>query len=83
MKRAAPGVYYRTVTKRKHGVRHDRRFYIRHSPYGKQIDEPIGLASDGWTVARVQGELSRLQEAKRTGCICTAAADGGGTMGPL
>jgi len=67
MKRAAPGVYYRTVTKRKHGVRHDRRFYIRHSPYGKQIDEPIGLASDGWTVARVQGELSRLQEAKRTG----------------
>ena len=58
MKRAAKGVYFRTIPKRKHGVRHDRRYYIRHSrhsPYGKQIDEPVGLASAGWTVARVQG----------------------------
>jgi hypothetical protein len=67
MKRAARGVYFRTTAKRKHGIRHDRRYYIRHSPYGTQIDEPVGLASDGWTVARVLGELSRLQEAKRTG----------------
>jgi integrase len=67
MKRAAKGVYFRTIAKRKHGVRRDRRYYIRHSPYGKQIDEPVGQASDGWTVPRVLGELSRLQEAKRTG----------------
>jgi integrase len=64
---AAPGVRYRKHASRKHGARLDRYFVIRHSVNGKQIDEPLGWGSNGWTVARAQAELSRLQEAKRTG----------------
>jgi integrase len=64
---AAPGIRYRKHASRKHGARLDRYFIIRHSVNGRQIDEPLGWASQGWTVARAQAELSRLQEAKRTG----------------
>jgi integrase len=64
---AAPGIRYRKHASRKHGARLDRYFVIRHSVGGKQIDEPLGWASQGWTVARAQAELSQLQEAKRTG----------------
>jgi integrase len=64
---AAPGVRYRKHANRKHGARLDRYFVIRHSVNGKQIDEPLGWGSDGWTATRAQAELSRLQEAKRTG----------------
>jgi integrase len=64
---AARGVRYRKHASRKHGARLDRYFVIRHSVSGKQIDEPLGWGSEGWTVERAQAELSRLQEAKRTG----------------
>ena len=64
---AAPGIRYRKHASRKQGARLDRYFVIRHSVNGKQIDESLGWASSGWTVTRAQAELSRLQEAKRTG----------------
>jgi hypothetical protein len=63
----APGIRCRKHSKRKHGAQLDRYFVIRHSVDGKQLDEHLGWASQGWTVARAQAELSRLQEAKRTG----------------
>lgn len=64
---AARGIRYRKHASRKHGARLDRYFVIRHSVDGTQIDEPLGWGSDGWTVERAKAELSRLQEAKRTG----------------
>jgi integrase len=63
----ARGIRCRKHPQRKHGAQLDRYFVIRHSVDGKQIDEPLGWASDGWTETRAQAELSRLQEAKRTG----------------
>ena len=64
---AAPGIRYRQHTRRKHGARLDRYFTLRFSVDGRQVEEALGWASEGWTVARAQEELSRLRKAKRTG----------------
>jgi integrase len=64
---AAPGIRYRQHKSRKHGARLDRYFTLRFSVNGKQVEEALGWASEGWTVARAQEELSRLRRAKRTG----------------
>jgi integrase len=64
---AAPGIRYRQYPHRKHGARLDRYFTLRFSVDGRQVEEALGWASEGWTVARAQEELSRLRKAKRTG----------------
>ena len=64
---AAPGIRYRMHPSRKHGARLDRYFTLRHSVDGRQREERLGWASEGWTLARAQEELSRLRKAKRTG----------------
>jgi integrase len=64
---AAPGIRYRQHPHRKHGARLDRYFTLRFSVEGRQIEEALGWASEGWTVALAQETLSRLRKAKRTG----------------
>jgi integrase len=65
---AAPGVRYRQHPTRKHGARFDRYFTLRFSVPGRgQVEEKLGWASEGWTVARAQEELIRLRQAHRTG----------------
>src|SRR5436305_991964 len=64
---AAPGIRYRQHSHRKHGARLDRYFTLRFTVEGRQVEEALGWASEGWTVARAQEELSRLRMAKRTG----------------
>ena len=64
---AAPGIRYRQHKSRKHGARLDRYFTLRFSVDGRQVEEALGWASEGWTVPRAQEELSRLRKAKRTG----------------
>jgi integrase len=64
---AAPGIRYRKHARRKHGAQLDRYFTLRFSVDGRQVEEALGWASDGWSVARAQEELSRLRKAKRTG----------------
>jgi integrase len=64
---AAPGIRYRQHKTRRHGARFDRYFTLRFSVSGKQIEEALGWASEGWTVARAQEDLIRLRHAKRTG----------------
>src|SRR6516162_6479939 len=66
-KRAARGIYYRTQVGRKHGVRGDRYYVLKHSAHGMQMTEALGWESDGWTLEIAQEVLSRLQAAKRTG----------------
>src|SRR5689334_24233335 len=63
----APGIRSREHRSRKHGVRLDRYFTLRFSVEGRQVEEKLGWASEGWTVARAQEELGRLREAHRTG----------------
>jgi integrase len=63
----APGIRVRDHSTRKHGKRPDRYFTLRFSVDGQQVEEALGWASKGWTLARAQEELGKLREAKRTG----------------
>jgi len=63
----APGIRAREHETRRHGVRLDRYFTLRFSVDGRQVEEALGWASEGWTRARAQEELGKLREAKRTG----------------
>src|ERR1700687_4827503 len=66
-KTLAPGIRVRDHETRKHGARRDRYFTLRFSADGRQIEEALGWASEGWSLARAQEELGKLREAKRTG----------------
>jgi integrase len=63
----APGIRCRDHERRKHGVRPDRYFTLRFSADGRQVEEALGWASDGWTLKRAQEELGKLRAARRTG----------------
>jgi integrase len=66
-KTAAPGIRYRSHPTRKHGARLDRYYTLRFSIAGKQVEEALGWASEGWTVAKAQERLIELKKAQRTG----------------
>src|SRR5262249_4975180 len=66
-KTVAPGIRYREHESRRHGKQADRYYTLRHTVNGRQAQESLGWASEGWTVARAQVELGKLLEAKRTG----------------
>ena len=55
---AASGIRYRQHRTRKHGARLDRYYTLRLSIDGRQIEEALGWASDGWTVDLAQEELN-------------------------
>jgi hypothetical protein len=63
----APGIRCRKHERRKHGAKLDRYFTLRISADGRQIEEALGWASEGWTLKRAQEELGKLRDAKRTG----------------
>jgi integrase len=64
----APGIRVREHPNRRHGsTRRDRYFTLRFSVDGRQVEEALGWASDGWTLERAQEELGKLRQAKRTG----------------
>src|SRR5215469_6971142 len=64
---AAPGIRCRKHPARKHGTQFDRYFTLRFSVAGEQVEEALGWASEGWTVAKAQEKLAELRKAKRTG----------------
>ncbi|MBF0268679.1 MAG: site-specific integrase [Alphaproteobacteria bacterium] len=66
-KSVVPGIRYREHETRKHGIRPDRYFTLRFYVNGRRVEEALGWASDGWTVAKAQEELAKLRETKRTG----------------
>lgn len=63
----APGIRCREHESRKHGVKPDRYFTLRFYVEGKRVEEALGWASEGWTLAKAQAQLVALKEAKRTG----------------
>jgi integrase len=64
---AAPGIRYRKHASRKHGARLDRYYTLRFSVAGKQVEEALGWASEGWTIGKAQEKLGELRKARRTG----------------
>jgi integrase len=63
----APGIRCRDHATRRVGVRLDRYFTLRFSVNGRQVEEALGWASEGWTLNRAQEELGKLRAAQRTG----------------
>jgi integrase len=64
---AAPGIRYRKHATRKHGAKFDRYYTLRFSLAGKQVEEALGWASEGWTLKLAQEKLAELGRAQRTG----------------
>ena len=67
VKTSFPGVRYREHPRRKHGIRPDRYFAIRLQVDGRQREEGVGWASQGWTASKAALLLAELREAARTG----------------
>ena len=62
-----PGVRYREHPTRKHGVKKDRYFAIRHQVKGKRKEEGLGWSSEGWTVHKASITLAELKKGYVTG----------------
>lgn len=64
-----PGIRYREhTTRRLRNGRPDRYYAIRYyDATGKQREEGLGWASEGWSADKAQGILSKIKESARTG----------------
>uniref|UniRef100_A0A7C4VRC5 Site-specific integrase n=1 Tax=Desulfatirhabdium butyrativorans TaxID=340467 RepID=A0A7C4VRC5_9BACT len=67
VKTKVQGVRYREHPSRKHGVQPDRYYFIRYRVEGKEREEGLGWASEGWTVAKAADVLAELKRNARTG----------------
>ncbi|MEI6261232.1 MAG: site-specific integrase [Deltaproteobacteria bacterium] len=61
------GIRYREHASRKHGLQLDRYFAIRYRVGGKEKEESLGWASQGWTVTKASETLAELKRNARTG----------------
>lgn len=62
-----PGVRYYEHPKRKYGINKDRYYTIRYKLNGKDKEEALGWASEGWTEKKAAARLYELKENQRTG----------------
>jgi integrase len=62
-----PGVRYREHAERKNGVKRDQYFTVRYKLAGKDKEEGLGWASEGWTAAKAYQRLSELKTNQRAG----------------
>lgn len=62
-----PGVRYREHETRKNGVGKDRYFTIRYKLGGKDKEESLGWASEGWTAEKAAHVLADLKRAAALG----------------
>ena len=63
-KTTRPNIVYYEHSRRTHNGRPDRRFLLRYRHNGKQIEEAVGWASDGWNLTKANellGEIRRNQ----------------------
>lgn len=67
IKTTFPGVRYREHETRKHGVKKDQYFTIRYKLNGKDKEEGMGWASEGWTASKAYARLLELKENKKVG----------------
>ena len=67
IKTAFPGVRFREHPSRKHGLQKDRYFTIRRKVDGKDIEEALGWASEGWTPSKAYERLAELRANHQAG----------------
>lgn len=61
IKTKTPGVRYYEHATRKHGIRFDRYYTIRYKLDGKDKEEALGWASEGWTEKKVAALLFEIK----------------------
>ncbi len=61
IKTTFPGVRYREHESRKHGIKFDQYFTIRYKLDGKDKEEGLGWASEGWTGKRAYERLAAIK----------------------
>ncbi|MCR4623737.1 MAG: site-specific integrase [Alphaproteobacteria bacterium] len=76
IKTKTPGVRYYEHATRKHGIKFDRYYTIRYKLNGKDKEEALGWASEGWTEQKAAKHLAELKEAQRTGEGAKTLAEG-------
>ena len=62
-----PGIRYRKHSTRKHGVKMDQYFTIRYKLNGKDKEEGLGWASEGWTETKAYERLSEIRQNIKAG----------------
>ncbi|MEQ8152168.1 MAG: site-specific integrase, partial [Smithellaceae bacterium] len=62
-----PGVRYREHESLKHGVKFDRYYSVRYKLGGRDKEEALGWASQGWTEQKAVERLAELKQNHRTG----------------
>lgn len=67
IKAKSPGVRYHEHVTRKHGIRFDRYYSIRYKLGGKDKEEGLGWASQGWTEQKAVERLAELKQNQRDG----------------
>jgi integrase len=67
IKTKAQGVRYREHGTRKHGLQHDKYFTIRYRVDGREKEEGLGWATEGWTLTKAADTLAELKMNARTG----------------
>ncbi|NLT47330.1 MAG: site-specific integrase [Clostridiales bacterium] len=67
MKSRFPGVRYREHESRRYGVKFDRYYSVRYKLNGKDKEEALGWASQGWTEQKAVECLAELKQNHRTG----------------
>ena len=65
IKTKTPGVRYYEHETRKHGIKFDRYYTIRYKLNGKDKEEALGWASEGWTEQKAAKYLSELKESQQ------------------
>ena len=71
-----PGVRYREHPSRKmRNGQCDRYFAIRYRQGGKNMEEALGWASEGWNAEKAHGVMTRIKENIRTGLGPQSLAD--------
>ena len=66
-KTVAPNIRVRESEDRQWHGRADLYFAARYSVCGKQVEEALGWASEGWNITKAKTELARLKAAAVTG----------------
>ena len=67
IKAKSPGVRYHEHESRKNGVRFDRYYSIRYKLNGRDKEEGLGWASQGWTEQKAVERLAELKQNQRNG----------------
>ncbi|MBQ3564655.1 MAG: site-specific integrase [Alphaproteobacteria bacterium] len=76
IKTKIPGVRYYEHPTRKYGVKFDRYYTIRYKLNGKDKEEALGWASEGWTELKAAKHLADLKQAQRIGEGAKTLAEG-------